>query len=391
MRRMPAHWAIYAPGTVMQANRIRLAIDARYASDHFPGIGRVVTALAHAWAENPRIGTLHIIQNPTRQNTYLSLPAESERVIHHFVDGAIGSFHEGQHVRRLANTLPVDWFYSPYLRLPWGRFRPHTLVTLHDVIPLTVPHTAWVTRLGYALAVRIAAARATCLTTVSQAAADSIAPFIWPSRTPAIVPNGVDERFFVLPARTTTDAEAAHRPYALCVSSNQPHKNLDALVAAWHMLADASALGGSAALIIAGHVNPARNQPWRNTVPPHYPILHVASPSDARLISLYHNAHMVVQPSLAEGFGLPVLEALAGGAVVLCHDLPVYQTTAGAAVTAIDMQRPESIAAGMASLWHDSARRKRQQHAGPIQARRADWHAAAERMIDVMQKNTSCR
>ena len=375
----------------MQTNLIHLAIDARYASDHFPGIGRVVTALAHAWADNPRIGTLHIILNSARQNTYMTLPVASNRVIYHFVDGVVGSFAEGQQVRKCANTLPIDWFYSPYVRMPWGRFVARTLVTIHDVIPLTMAHTPWRTRVGYALAVCFAAARATCLTTVSQAAADSIAPFIWPRRAPAVVPNGVDERFFVTPAATTAQPEATHTPYALCVSSNQLHKNLNGLVAAWHMLAASSALGTHTTLIIAGHVNPARSQPWQQVTLPDYPILHIASPSDARLIALYQNAHIVVQPSLAEGYGLPVLEALAAGAVVICHDLPVYRTIAGAAVTAIDMQHPATIAAGITSLWHDSAQRQHQQQAGPIQARRADWLVAADSMLDVMQKNTSCR
>ena len=372
----------------MQTNLLHLAIDARAVCDHYPGIGRVVSALAHAWALNARVGKLHIFSNPSRKNTYLTLPNTSERVIRHTIDAVPGSFAEGQHIRHLANGTGVDWYYSPYLLLPWGRFKPRTMVTIHDAIPLTMPHTPWKTRLAYALAMRIAAARATCLTTVSDAAAQSIAPFIWPHRPPTVVPNGVDERFFAV--STANPSGAVHAPYALCVSSNQPHKNLSALVAAWQHLAAHAALGPRATLFIAGHVNLARGQPWHTAEPCSYPIIHLGSPNDSQLITLYRNAHLVVQPSLAEGYGLPVLEALACGAPVLCHDLPVYQATADGAVYATPMHQPADIAAAIALLWNDAERRNTLHHNGPIQARRADWHAAANQMLDVMQKNTSC-
>ena len=368
---------------------ITLAIDARTASDHFPGIGRVVCSLAQAWAHNPRIQRLHVISNPARQNTYHTLPTASERVVHHVLDDVPGSFAEGQQLRHLTNALAVDWVYLPYLLVPWGHFRARTLVTIHDVIPLTTPHSPWQTRLGYLFALRLAATRATRLTTVSAAAAQHIAPFVWPHRPPAVIPNGVDERFFI---PSSDDAPyRTHAPYALCVSSNQPHKNLAALVQAWHRLADTLALGPTATLIIAGHINPTRAQPWRTPVPCKYPIIHVGSPSDAQLGALYQHAQLVVQPSVAEGYGLPVLEALASGAPVLCHDLPVYHATAGAAAVAVDLHHPADIATAVASLWHDAPRRAQLRQDGPIQARHADWNVSAGLLLDIMQKNTSCQ
>ncbi|MFM2308693.1 MAG: hypothetical protein RLY87_813 [Chloroflexota bacterium] len=389
MRRMPVPSGTFTAGMPMPHKPIALAIDARTASDHFPGIGRVVSALAHAWADNPRISRLHIFTNPARQNSYLRLPTPSERVIQHALHAVPGSFAEGQQLRRTANTLAVDWVYSPYLLLPWGRFHARTLVTVHDAIPLTMPQTAFQTRFAFLVALRIIAARATCLTTVSDAAAASITPFIWPHRAPTVVPNGVDERFFTPSADHST--YSTHMPYALCVSSNQPHKNLATLITAWQRLADAQTLGPRATLLIAGAINRTRAQPWLTAAHCRYPIIHLGSPSDAQLSALYQHAHLVVQPSVAEGYGLPVLEALASGAPVLCHDLPVYHTTAGAAVMARDLREPADIAAAIASLWYDAPRRAQLRHEGPIQARRADWNVSADALLDIMQKNTSCQ
>ena len=373
-------------GIAMTTERLRIIIDARYACDAYPGIGRVVTGMAHALAHHPGVAHMHLITNPRRVNTHLQLPAASATITHHEVSGRPDSVREGQQVRRLANTIPADWFYTPYLRLPWGHFVARTMVIVHDAIPLQSASTAWHLRIVFRLALWLVAARASRLTTVSHVAAAQIAPCVWPFRAPAVVPNGVDVAFFAPVPAFDQHAHGISGPYALCVSSNQPHKNLATLVAAWRILVTQRVIEAPATLVIAGQFNPARDRPWRGA--PDLPIVEISKPDDKLLRQLYHSATLVVQPSLAEGFGLPVYEALASGCAVVCSDLPVYRETVADAVVTTAVDTPAVLAQAIAALWNDPGQRAYLAHHGPGVARRFDWSAAATQVIALMHSET---
>ena len=381
---MPARWGTSMVGIAMTTERLRIIVDARYACDAYPGIGRVVTGMAHALAHHPDVAHMHLLTNPHRVNTHLQLPAASATITRHQVSGRPGSVREGQQVRRLANTIPADWFYTPYLRLPWGRFVARTMVTVHDAIPLQSASTPWHLRSGFRLALWLAAARASLLTTVSHDAAAQITPYVWPHRPPAVIPNGVDAQFFAPVPAFDPHAHGISGPYALCVSSNQTHKNLATLVAAWRILVTEQAIEAPATLVIAGQFNPARDRPWRAA--PDLQIVEIAHPDDVLLRQLYHGATMVVQPSRAEGFGLPVYEALACGCAVLCSDLPVYSKTIADAVVATAVDDPAVLAQAIAALWNNPERRAHLARHGPMVARRFDWSAAAAQAIALMHR-----
>jgi hypothetical protein len=61
---------------------MKLCVDLRYASDHFPGIGRMVTALAHEFAHHPAIDQLDLLINPHNHNSYLTIPTASAYIRH---------------------------------------------------------------------------------------------------------------------------------------------------------------------------------------------------------------------------------------------------------------------------------------------------------------------
>ena len=104
------------------------------------------------------------------------------------------------------------------------------------------------------------------------------------------------------------------------------------------------------------------------------------------LRQLYHGATLVVQPSRAEGFGLPVYEALACGCAVLCSDLPVYRETVADVVVTTAVDNPEVLARAIAALWNDPVRRADVARHGSAVARRFDWSAAAGQAIALMHR-----
>jgi glycosyltransferase involved in cell wall biosynthesis len=99
------------------------------------------------------------------------------------------------------------------------------------------------------------------------------------------------------------------------------------------------------------------------------------------LRALYSAAHVVAYPSLYEGFGLPVLEAMACGAVVLAADTTAIPEVAGDAALLVSPTDGESLAEGVARVATDEALRQRLRAAGPARAAEFTWARCAEATV----------
>ena len=111
--------------------------------------------------------------------------------------------------------------------------------------------------------------------------------------------------------------------------------------------------------------------------------------SDDELAGLYRRALMVVQPSLYEGFGLPVLEAMACGTPVACADIEVFREVAGDCVRYFDPRSAGNIATTMEELARDEASRTDLARRGLLRAREFPWDATARRLLDVFGEAAS--
>ena len=114
---------------------MKLCVDLRYATDKFPGIGRMVTALAHEFAQHPQIDQLDLLINPRNSNTHLTFPAINPTVHHHLLNAAPFSLAEAGQIQRIITTSHADWFYTPYLRIPLLPIPCKLLVTIHLLEP----------------------------------------------------------------------------------------------------------------------------------------------------------------------------------------------------------------------------------------------------------------
>jgi glycosyltransferase involved in cell wall biosynthesis len=200
--------------------------------------------------------------------------------------------------------------------------------------------------------IRPALRRAAALPCISESArSDLIAHF--PSAAPKAVaiPLAADASFA---AATAGDVAARHgldRPYVLAVGTLEPRKNLERLVAAWQQLPDAVRTGHQLAL-----VGP---RGWDDE-----PILQAAAESGAKLLgrvddvdlaSLYAGCAAFAYPSLYEGFGLPVLEAMGAGAPVITSNVSSLPEVAGDAALLIDPRDTGQIAAALERVLTDKA------------------------------------
>lgn len=290
-------------------------------------------------------------------------------------------------VARAAARAEVDVLHSPAnfapLGGPFGR-----VLTLHDVLWRSLPELMpaplrWATEAMIAPAAR----RADRVVTVSEHSREEIvaALGIAPERVVAI-PNGLAP-----PPDPPGDAdraraalEAGARPVALAVATDLPHKNLAALVAAQAELDPAR----RPLLAIAGHGTDA------GALPPLAASLGVVD--DVRLLGavsaelledLYAAAAVLVTATRYEGFGLPLLEAMARGVPVVASDLPVLREVAGDDGAAwVDEDSPQSIAAGIAAVLDGGATAERLRAAGRERAAQFSWERAAEQTLAVLEQ-----
>lgn len=298
--------------------------------------------------------------------------------------------------QRLRVPLPVDrWlggldlFHSPDYTLP-PLARARGLVTVHDLSYLTWPEGALPSLRRYLTrAVPRSCARAARVLADSESTRRDLLRFMdLPAERIAVVGAGVEPRF----RRPAEDALAAARArlglpphFILGLGTLEPRKNFGGLIRAFERLAPQRP---DLHLVIAG------GRGWLDE-----PILQAAARSpvaerihlagfvaDADLPALYSLATAFAFPSHYEGFGIPVLEAMACGTPVVCADNSSLPEVAGDAALLVPASDDAALAAALVRLLDDEPLRSRLAAAGPARSAAFSWAAAAERLWAVYEE-----
>ena len=359
---------------------MRLLFDARTLQDHFPGIGRYVfnllRALAPLWE-----GEIWVLYCPDARNTRFDLAALTRHPNVHPIPVAVPVFHwrEQTDLPRLIRVIGPDLAHLPYYVRP---FRPGVpnLLTLFDTIPRRFPAgyprpRRWLIELMQRLALRSADG----FVAISQAtAADFQELYGLPGDRITVTPLAADPVFRPQPPEVVAALRQRwrlDRPYVLYVGSHQPHKNLQRLLEAWAGL-DA----GETMLVIAG-AGDHRHAELRRRVEALGLAARVRLFADfpaAELPALYSGAACFVFPSLYEGFGLPVLEAMACGTPVACSRTSSLPEVAGEAARFFDPTDTAAIAAALDRLLADPTLRDELRQRGLARAATFSWARTAQ-------------
>lgn len=375
---------------------MRVALDARYVRAHFPGIGRYVYHLAEALAALPGGPHLTLFYNPSPTLPRYDLPALAARFPGKITLQATSArpFSLGEQYRFFLPALRGRFqvWHAPYYIRPYLLARP-TVLTVHDVINARLPGAmpSRQTRLAFALTTRLALLTSRRIITVSQAAACDIEQLygVNPAKI-RVIPHGVSPAFRPLdPAEQAATRSRLELPgrYLLYVGINKPHKNLARLLEAFKRYREQS--GDPLRLILAGkedgrYSGDLREKARQLGIMEQVEFRGEIAEND--LPALYACATLFVFPSLYEGFGLPVLEAMASGAPVICAANSALPEVAGEAALYFPA---EDISAMSAAIGEGLRQSQELRQKGLAQSRLFSWQQTAERTLEVYKELSS--
>ncbi len=349
---------------------MNVLFDARTLSPHYPGVGRYGLGLLGALARLPAAQVTALVEAGTPAP--LGLPHVPAARVRSLADQIATP-------ARLRRGLPAGrWVYhSPFYLYPYGISLP-AVVTLYDVTPLLHPAGySTATRALYALAHRLTAHRARRLITLTAAARDEcVARLGLPASKFVVVPPGHT------PTPPAPAPEAASESFLLYVGINKPHKNLAALIEGY------AALGpGAPPLCIAGPLDARFPQAQQAAERAGLAgrVRFLGRVSEADLARLYRQATLLVLPSLAEGFGFTVLEAMASGTPVVCSDLPVLREVAGEAALYFDPRQPATMTATLNEVLRQPELLAALRERGLARAAWFTWERAAQATLAVYE------
>lgn len=374
---------------------MRIGLDARYTTDHFPGIGRYTLSLAEALAELEYNHTLVLIVDPRAQRGRYDLAALGALPRVELAEARVGPFSAAQHLALpvLARRLRLDVLHSPYYIKPYLGLPCPSVVTIYDLIGWRFPRAlSRRGRLFYRLSMALAARTATRLITISESARADIAHVyrLSPERI-AVTPLAASRRF----RPQAPEAVAAVRQryglperYVLYFGSNKPHKNLERLVRAWReVLDEAPEVSAGVILVIAGHEDPRYGDARRFVAECQLEarVRFAPNVAEADLPALYSGATVFAFPSYYEGFGLPPLEAMACGAPVLCAYASSLPEVVGDAALTVDPFNVHELAEGLARLLSNPVLRRVLSERGRRRASLFSWRRTALETLRVYE------
>ncbi len=368
---------------------MRMAIDCRYVRERPSGIGTYVQALAS-------------LVPPRATDTEFQLwrhrraPARLSRapnVIELRVSPEPNTLRTILYARAYAPLEHLDLFHGPHNLLPIGLTCP-TVVTVHDTLWLEAPHLVdrrWrrlLKQLFMPRAMAFAIGRATRILTPSTATADAVGS-IAPSSRPRlrVVPHGVDAAF--TPA---TDSEAARaeasaligsdETYLLVIGQNAPRKGHDVALRAF---AQAAPAGVSLVFVQRQH-GPAGLERLARELDVSSRVRWLPAMPQEQVAVLLRSSLALLQPSEHEGFGLPVLEAMACGCPVIASGIPALAEVLGGAGMLVPPSDVRALAAAIRSLAGEPSKRVDMRLLGLERARQFTWERCAAETLAVYRE-----
>jgi glycosyltransferase involved in cell wall biosynthesis len=364
---------------------VHLAVDARKLTDF--GIGTYLCALLRG-LEDRRDVELTAVVRPGHEARLEDL-APSARA----VTTAAGGYSLAEHVRMPATLWRegVDLVHIPHYVVPALSPRP-VVTTVHDVIQLFYPpaERAGLARLYLRVVLRSALRRSRVVITVSRTSRRDLINLFGadPDRL-VVVPNGVDPDLGARPSDTEVDAlkefYGLQAPLVLIVTNDKPHKNLEMILRAYHLAVRRHRIPGQ--LVFVGGVEPSSRLAERaRRLGLTDRVRFLGRVPQSHLRALYHVAAVLLHIALYEGFGLPILEAMAAGLPVVTSNVGAMRELGEDAARLVNPLDVDEVAGALEQVLVDDPLRRRMVDAGRRRADRLSWERTVEKTVEAYRR-----
>lgn len=282
-------------------------------------------------------------------------------------------------VARTVNKLKPDVVFSPMQTMGSLGRKYGLILTLHDLIYYEFPQAPGFlptpVRLGWYLfhqmywPQRLLLNRADAVATVSQTTKGLMARHSLTRRPVGIVSNAP------APGAAPRDSAVAPEPMLLYMGSFMPYKNVETLIRAMKYLPGFS-------LHLLSNIAPQRETELRELIPENSTVIFHHGVSDTEYQELLKRSTALISLSRAEGYGLPLVEAMSVGTPVVATDMPIFREVGADAISYVDPQDPQDVARAVTHLavpetWHAASR------SGLDRARDFSWSVSAQQLLDL--------
>lgn len=348
---------------------MKIVIDARFTrTDHHDGISRYGASLIAATA---KVADVSMLISDTRQLALLP------DVPYTLINSPLSPLE--LFVARRVNPLGADVVVCPMQTMgSWGR-KYGLVLTLHDLIyyehpapPGFLPAPVRILWRLYHKAFwpqRVLLNRADTVATISRTTEALMAKYRLTKRPVRIISNAPQ------PAQEPRDPAAGADHSLVYMGSFMPYKNVETMVAGMSGLPDFT-------LHLLSRITSERRAELEIMVPPGAKVVFHNGVTDDEYAVLLKRATALVSLSRAEGYGLPLVEAMALGTPVVASDIPIFREVGGDAASYVDPGSPADFAAAVQKLrndahWQDVSRRS------VARAQEFSWDESAQQLVDV--------
>ncbi len=361
----------------------RIAIDARKIHDF--GIGTYIFNLVHGLAEIDTENQYFLLVGPQGESAFGPLP---DNFTVRIEKSPLYSIREFFQMSWCLRRLEIDLYHASHYVLPlW--IPGKVVVTIHDIIHLLYPDFL-PSPLAFFYAnnmIRYALKRGDRIITVSQNTADDLARYFTMKLDKVdVIYNGVQEIFHeTVPseeAKIWREKFNIRSPYALFVGNPKPHKNLDRVVKAFAQVVDRGDTETN--LVCVGGREPEyfKIRQRADHLGIGDRILLVGHVPDEALPSIYQGATLFLYPTLYEGFGLPVVEAMASRVPVITSNTSALKEIAEGYAHLVDPLDVNALADAIDHYLNDPEHRSSLSTLGLQRAETFNWRLAAQKTLD---------
>jgi glycosyltransferase involved in cell wall biosynthesis len=380
---------------------MRIAIDYSAAVNQRAGVGRLVRNQVLALAEVDHDNDYRLVYARPNRGSLPQFPRGKN-----FARREVGVRERWLTImwHRAKMPLPADWlsgpvdlYHSPDFVLPPLR-HARGILTVHDLAFLMRPECAHARLRAYLEeVVPRSVRRADFIIADSENTRNDLVVLLGvPPASVAVVPGGVEERF--KPVTDPVLLQGLRRrlglddePFVLAIGVLEPRKNLNRLMDAFRIVKQRGDVPANLKLVLAGGKGWLFDGIFEHyeASPIHDDIVLPGFIPDELLPALYSAATVLAFPSLYEGFGLPILEAMACGTPVVASRTSCLPEVAEGAALLIDPTNVDSLADALESAVADPTLRAKLIEQGRARAADYTWRAAAQRLLEVYQRVAS--